>query len=412
MRKSANPNDEYRIKPTKKIELSEKHIKLRLVLFIISAISAMFFIIFGIVQCSSVDSGFLRVRSNFDLYDQDFILYYNVGTKNSPNDDHKNVIALYDQGICYAYPLFDSSKDYEGVINMKYINDHPNEEIEVSPTLYKAFETLEKYNTRLLYQAPISTLYLSMVASKDEATEYSYDPSNLEVLDWINSYLAFTNDDNKIHLYLKENNKVELFVSDEYMNFTLDSCNPYIDFSYLKNAFIMDSVVDTITSQGYTRGYISSVDGYFRAFSSEDSFNYSIADLVENTKISAASFSMASKVRGIIYTKLDLYPTARPRYYTLADGTVRSYYIDENDGISKHATTTMMCYSDSLSLAEIVLKTNGYYITNEVDQAGLSSLKDSIKTIYVLNQKVYYNDNITLKNLFHYQDITYEGVKF
>ena len=86
MRKQANPNDEYREKPVKTIELSEKHLKLRIVIFIIAAAAAMFFIIFGIVQCSNVDSGFAQISSNFSLYDRDFTLMYNLGTKNKPND--------------------------------------------------------------------------------------------------------------------------------------------------------------------------------------------------------------------------------------------------------------------------------------------------------------------------------------
>lgn len=411
MRKQANPNDEYRVKPVKTIELSEKHLKLRIVIFIIAAAAAMFFIIFGIVQCSNVDSGFAQISSNFNLYDRDFTLMYNLGTKNKPNDDHKNVISLYDQALSHAYPLFDSSSDYDGINNMKYINDHPNIDIEVSPTLYKAFKQIDGYDTRILYQAPIHSLYLSMFLQNDDDSEYEYDPKNPEVLDWINSYLAYTNDDTKIHINLKENNTVELFVSEDYLEFAKDNGAPFIDFSYLTNAFLMDIIADTLITNGYTRGYISSCDGYFRSLSDLDSYTYSIGDKVEKGYLNACQMEIKKSIRGVCYRAYDLYPNARKRYYILSDGTVRSFYIDEATGISMNSCQTMMFYSEHETIVDIVLKSNKYYINTTIDEEGINSLSSSINTIYVTNNKVYYNDDITLKNLFDNGEIKYEGVK-
>ena len=72
---------------------------------------------------------------------------------------------------------------------------------------------------------------------------------------------------------------------------------------------------------------------------------------------------------------------------------------------------TMMFYSPNETIVDIVLKTNKYYINTTIDKEGINSLSNSIKTIYVTNYKVYYNDDITLKNLFDNGEIKYEGVR-
>ena len=71
----------------------------------------------------------------------------------------------------------------------------------------------------------------------------------------------------------------------------------------------------------------------------------------------------------------------------------------------------MMFYSEHETIVDIVLKSNKYYINTIIDEAGISSLSSSINTIYVTDNKVYYNDDITLKNLFDNGEIKYEGVK-
>jgi nitrogen regulatory protein PII-like uncharacterized protein len=173
----------------------------------------------------------------------------------------------------------------------------------------------------------------------------------------------------------------------------------------------MDIIADTLITNGYTRGYISSCDGYFRSLSGLDSYTYSIGDKVEKGYLNACQMEIKRGIRGVCYRAYDLYPNARKRYYILSDGTVRSFYIDEATGISMNSCQTMMFYSEHETIVDIVLKTNKYYINTIIDKAGISSLSNSIKTIYVTNNKVYYNDDITLKNLFDNGEIKYEGVK-
>ena len=51
---------------------------------------------------------------------------------------------------------------FDGVKNLYYINQHPNEEIEVEEVLYQAFSLLEKYGNRAIYLAPVYIQYKNL----------------------------------------------------------------------------------------------------------------------------------------------------------------------------------------------------------------------------------------------------------
>lgn len=60
-------------------------------------------------------------------------------------------------------------------------------------------------------------------------------------------------------------NQVKLSVSDDYLAFAEKNfISDFIDFSWMKNAFITDYVADVMIDNGYTLGSLTSYDGFTR----------------------------------------------------------------------------------------------------------------------------------------------------
>ncbi|MCD8014832.1 MAG: hypothetical protein LUG99_16995 [Lachnospiraceae bacterium] len=56
-----------------------------------------------------------------------------------------------------------------------------------------------------------------------------------------------------------------LFVSDDHLAYAEETgFLSYIDFFWMKNAFIIDYLTDTLIEKGYTQGASSSYDGFDR----------------------------------------------------------------------------------------------------------------------------------------------------
>ena len=78
---------------------------------------------------------------------------------------------------------------------------------------------------------------------------------------------AFTQNPDDISLELSGENQVCLHVSDAYQAYAAEmGYTAYLDFFWMKNAFLIDYLADTIRGEGYQLGIISSKDG-FRALS-------------------------------------------------------------------------------------------------------------------------------------------------
>lgn len=58
---------------------------------------------------------------------------------------------------------------------------------------------------------------------------------------------------------------MRLEVSEEYQNWMAENgYETYLDFYWMKNAFIVDYLADLMIENGYIRGAISSYDGFNR----------------------------------------------------------------------------------------------------------------------------------------------------
>lgn len=401
------------LKPVEKIELSEAHTGLRLLLTLVLLLAGAGFITYAFSSLFSADVGWCEIESGAAEYHcgGDFTFLYRLGeTDLSATAEKKLITSLYSDATESAFQLFTNDVAYEDVHNVFYINRHPNEEIEVDPVLYKAFSLVQDYGNRCIYLAPIYARYDDLFYCTDDSQAVDFDPYlNPEVADDYAGIAAFANDTNAVDLELLGDSRIRLKVSEEYLAFARENeIESLIDFFWLKNAFIADYLADVMISNGYTRGCLSSKDGFVRNLDgSGESYSFSITDRVDQVLYAAAQMVYTGPV-----SIVDLRDYGDgSQTYTFANGEIRTPYLDPQDGLCKSAVSELICYSREQGCAETLLQMIPAYLSDTFQPEILSDLaKSEIYSIYCQDGRVLYNDPaLTLTNLYDRDSIRYSS---
>lgn len=396
-------------KPVKKIELNEKNVKLRFILFILSFLVVVACAILIFVNLFKKESGFTTIEAYPTINMQnDFVFSYDVGnTDLSITEEINNLSNKYTSLLEFSYIQFDIYSDHDQK-NINYINNHINQDIQISELLYDSIEDVVNENEKLLYLAPIYAYYNDMFSTELDLN--MLDPyQNINVQNYFKDILDYINS-NSIKINLLSNNTINLYVSEDYINYLNENdVFYYIDFGFLKNSFIIDYIAENLLLAGYNKGNIKSYDGYFVNLDSSLDYNFviDVLDNVNNFGSRVCNFTVKGKTsvvqfRNFMYYQNDIY-----RYVKMPDNSFRHIYIDHNDGLSKSSTNSLTSYSTELSCSEIALKTYRGFIS---DNFSLPTT-DQIKQVWIVNTSIYYNDqSISLQNLYDINNVKYEGV--
>jgi hypothetical protein len=398
------------------IELSEKHVGLRIALVVVFLLIGLACIAFFLISLLSEEDGWQIISPSgieISTLESEFTLSYNLGSgEASATNEKKMLQSDYGSALERAYKIFDIYATYDDVVNLKYINSHFNETVSVSNLLYDAFATVEQSGSRIVYLGPIYAEYRNVFGSSDDVNAAISDPTkNEDVAEYVSKVLKFANDPNAVSVELLDNNKLKLNVSEEYLAFIeeyqIDCC---IDFSWLANAFIVDHVADLLISKGYTHGNISSYDGYIRYLDkNENSYSIDVFDLNGSTVYSAALAECKNISAMVFWRKYPLNEIDASCYYSYSDGTFVNRYIDAKDGSYKAAIANILSYSKSKSCADIALALADVAIAEELDEAQIMQIKDDqIYSVWTYNCVVNYNDKeLNISNLYDSNEITY-----
>lgn len=396
-------------KPVKKIELNEKNVKLRFILFILSFLVVVACAILIFVNLFKKESGFTTIEAYPTINMQnDFVFSYDVGnTDLSITEEINNLSNKYTSLLEFSYIQFDIYSDHDQK-NINYINNHINQDIQISELLYDSIEDVVNENEKLLYLAPIYAYYNDMFSTELDLN--MLDPyQNINVQNYFKDILDYINS-NSIKINLLSNNTINLYVSEDYINYLNENdVFYYIDFGFLKNSFIIDYIAENLLLAGYNKGNIKSYDGYFVNLDSSLDYNFviDVLDNVNNFGSRVCNFTVKGKTsvvqfRNFMYFQNDIY-----RYVKMPDNSYRHIYIDYNDGLSKSSTNSLTSYSTELSCSEIALKTYRGFISDNFSLAAT----DQIKQVWIANTSIYYNDqSISLQNLYDINNVKYEGV--
>ncbi len=341
----------------------------------------------------------------------EFIFNYEFDGGAAIGIKYRQLASLYTETAEKAYRIFTNDVEYEGEHNVKYINLHPNEEIEVDEALYRAFSLAAEAGSRNLFLAPIYEVYDNCFTCHDDSELVSYDPySSDEVKEFFALAAAYANDSEMIDLELLGENRVMLKVSEEYLTFAEENAvESFIDFNWMKNAFIIDYIADTIANEGCTRGTISSYDGFVRTLDdSGNVYKTALYDRSGDTVYYAAELTH-NRPMSMVTLRDFMINVRDDRYYEKQNGEMLTPYVDTADGMCRSSHSSMTFYSESAKCAELLLNAIPIYVTAEFTPEKLDALAENgIYSIYCDSFSVIDNGTaITHEQLYSSDEVSY-----
>ncbi len=399
--------------PVEKIELSDKHTTLRLVLALVFLAIGAGALIFLFVSMLSKETGWQKidVRPTEASTVGDISLYYELGSgKKSATAEYRELTALYQEWVISAYRVLDATGEYAGCHNLAYLNKHVNETVEVDEGLYTALSQLQEANSRYLYYAPLYDTYDQLFSCESDGEAAAFAPTrNSETASYFAEIARFAADPHSIDLQLLGNNTVRLTVSDEYLAFSKENdIFEYLDFFVTRNAFAMDYISDRLQKHGFTHGVLLCDDGLVRNLDPrETDFSFGLTFRVNNTVYPAGTLHYRSPQTLV---RLHNYPdkaSREDRYYEFADGTVISGYIRPSDGQSVTAMNDLIGVSSQKGCGQLMLELLSVY-TAENDSPS------SLSCDYVIcdgTRIMYRGDTLSVTDLYTQDDVTFTAEK-
>lgn len=388
------------LKPVEKIELSEKHIGWRIAFFILFLVIAASAFASCVGTFFSVEPGWHEIEADSagetNCGSEFVFMYYLGGSGVDATAENKALKIVYTDACEMAHKLFHNKEMFEGVNNVYYINQHPNEVIEVDRGLYQAFEVLKQYDNRNIYMAPVYSQYDEIFYCEDDSQLVNYDPRLSE--DVAAEYIQiadFANNPEMVDIKLLGDNKLQLYVSEEYLAYAKENyITDFIDFFWMKNAFVVDYLVETMIEKGYTHGTLTSYDGFSRTLdTSENSYSFNIYDCVDLTIYQAGVMQYKGANSLVYFRDYMMSDMDRRHYYVLSSGEVRTSYVDVTDGFSKEATDSFYVYCKDMSCAEILMQAVNVYVAEELSEEAVAELKEAgIYSIYCEDSTIKYNE--------------------
>lgn len=386
-----------RPKPVTKIELTNKHPRIRMFIVVTLVIIGVAALTYGAVTYFRGENGWHTIAlssSSESTISEEITLEYYLGAKgNTAYAERRELTKLYSDALWAAEKLFDTQKGYIDVNNVYYLNRHANEATEVPAELYKVLEMLAKYNDRHIFLGPLYGDYNALMFSKTDEEAMEYDPAhNADQADFVKQIAAFASDENRVSIELLADNKVRLNVSAEYMAYAKDmGVENFIDFYWMKNAFIVDMIADTLKEAGYTHGFISSYDGYLRNIDDRNQqYAYQLIDRQENVVSHAGELMYSKPMAAVMFKNYRLNSMDGMHYYEYADGTIKHVYLDVSDGLCKSSINDLVLYSYSKSCAELMLAGAGAFIADSFDIGKITS--SDLFYVYYDNYDIIVND--------------------
>ena len=301
-----------------------------------------------------------------------------------------------------------------GYRNLYTVNASPNTPVEVEPELYAAFALLAEADSRALYLAPVYAEYMQMFRSGDDYEASQFDPfTSAEEQDYFAGLLPFVQDYAHIDLELLGENTVCLHVSDEYLRFAEEyGIEAFLDFSWMKNAFIVDFISAQLAENGFTHGYLSSFDGFFRNLDKLGEIGtVGIYDRMDGEVLLAAEMSYQKAISAVCLRDFPVQDTYTDYYYVYASGETRTPYVGLSDGLCRASASTLLAWSEDTSCAQMLLRVMPLYITETLDRQALDALSDEgIYSLSVCGTQIRYNDpDVRLSALYNSENRAYDA---
>ena len=365
-----------------RIQVSEKHVGLRVVLFVVAVVVAVGAFSYGISALGAKQSGYHLIEASADsdapFYNKEITFgYYLEGSSGAIKKATKELVGVYTPILAASYKQLDSSTEYAGAVSIGALNRHLGEEIGVSAELYAVLKdayarTLENLNFNMfagaLYSEWKSVLILDdpvgfdPLTNEDMAVRFADIAAQVSNLD--NFSLEFLDDERHI---------VRFSVSDGYAAFCkeMEIEAGALDLNLLVNAYRLEMIASALEDLGFTDGYLLSQDGLAITLSGCRQQGYALYGMEDGSIVERGSFVVEGRSCKAFMSAFPL-GSYSGSYYSVVDGCLRHLFFDTSTG--EIHDVVMACTLVSLDWKEGGLVDDMAYL---VDMCALSS-KDSV----------------------------------
>ena len=368
-----------RLPNRKDIEVTGQNIKLRVAALIIFLVIGIGGIVIGITGALNKESGWTRVTVNSGypvVASADLDFEYYLGKKATA--EYKQVSTLFSEASYRAYQVYHPTQAYPDLGNLCSVNDAPNQELTVAPELYRAFALLQSKNCRALFLAPVYAQYDAVFRSQSDEEAAIYDPLySEEAAAYVEELMGFVSDPDAISLDLLGNNRVRLNVREDYLRFAEENeIGSFLNFYFLKNAFVLDDIAAELREAGLVHGYIASREGFVRYLDpAETDFTLELI----SREAEGIAYPAQLRISGALQLVcMHAYGSGSADYfYEYADGTERTPYLDPVTGACRAAIQDLTLLSRSASLAEMAIDAFTAFSAEQWDSAPIAALSQS-----------------------------------
>lgn len=368
-------------KPVEKIQLSEGNVKRRLIAAAIVLVIGGVALAYSLTQLLTPDTGWQPIEASSTggpTCADELIFLYQLGSGGVPvRTESRAIKTLYSDACRKLFQLFHTVESFEGVTNLRDINLHPNETLTVDGILYRAFETVQRHGDRTIYLGPVYARYGDVFFCTDDVQLADFDPRSSEaVRREYEAVAAYARNPQAVELCLLGDNQVCLKVSEEYLAFARqEGIERFLDFGWLKNAFVVDCLGDLMVENGYTHGSISSYDGFTRNLDDRGlDYAQNIYDYVDGAVRPAGVMEYRGPMALAYLRDYPINDLDGQRIYRLKNGERRTSYLSPEDGRCQSAVSGLLCYSDTAGCGEMALELAPIYVAETLDVPALEAL--------------------------------------
>lgn len=394
MRRSANEENRSALPRVGTITLQDGNKWKTLLLVALLLAVGLYFLGRGVNQALTRQGGWteIQARSGSPGCAGEFQFQYLLDDRNG-NAEYRALSTLYTEACERAARVYAAGERDPELGNLGALNAAPNEALRLEPELYRALEKLRDSGDRTIYLAPLYAQYSCLFFCEREEETLVCDPlRNPELAAEFRELAGFANDPAQIDLELLGDDTVRLKVSEAYLAYARENgIQVFLDFGWMKNAFILDDLAEAVLAQGFHRGCLQSVDGFGRNLCEDgESFSLNVFDRPYTGDAVVAQLRYARPIRFLSLHSYTPHPTRNDLYYELSDGQVRSIFVDAADGMPKTALDDLLVWSDTRSCGELVLAANRVFTADRLDRALLEG--ESWYYAYCLDRTLFCND--------------------
>ena len=323
-------------RPVRRIPLSEGGLRKRAAGVILALLAAGLALFFSLRELTRVDQGWTWIdAASKEGPVSEVRLYADLGAgEESALTERKRLSALFSEASREITGLLSPYDPVPGQLNLYWINTHPNEDLRVDARLVRALKQAAEQG-RWIFLGPVLEIWDGVYFSENGQEAALADPRlDADTAAAVRDLMALLSREDQISLRFTGEDTVCLNLSPQLRALGEEyGVRRYLDFGWTRNAFEADLLAEALTAAGWTRGLLSSPDGFTRCLDGRGSF---LAEIRAEQDGKTVTFAQREYQGPAAVAQLVPAPAgSRARSFRYEDGSLRTPWISAADGLDR-----------------------------------------------------------------------------